>query len=142
MTAVWVNGSEIAERVQARAEQAVAAERREQADARDGRRQHERQLDEGDGERVAGEAPRREQVGGRRAEEQDQRLRDAARLERDDEGVLDDGVRELVEQLPGRRVGEDPDDRQREEGERDGGDRDEEAEADPSLHRRQPRPTS
>ena len=64
------------ERVEARAEQPEAAERGEQPDAGDGRRQDERQLDERDGERVAREAAGREQVGGRRSEEEDQRLGD------------------------------------------------------------------
>jgi hypothetical protein len=94
------------------------AERGEQADPRDGRRQHERELDDRHGDRVSREALRREQVRRRCPEGDDQQLRDHARLQADEERVADDGVRELVEQVARRRVGEDRDDRQRQEGER------------------------
>ena len=129
------------ERAQARAEQAEAAERGEQPDARDGGRQHERQLDERDRERVAQEAARREQVCRRRTEEDDRRLRDEARLQGDDERVGDDRVRELVDDLGRRGVGEDSDDRQREKGERHDRNRDEEPETERAPHR-SPRPSS
>ena len=44
-------------------------------------------------ERVPAEAPAREQVGGRRPEQHDQRLRDQARLQADEERISDDRVR-------------------------------------------------
>ena len=122
-----MKGSVTPRALEAGAEQALTSERCEEADARYGRREHERQLDQRDGERTANEPMCGEQVGSRGAEEQDQRLRDHARLDADDERVLDHRVRELVEQLAGRGVDEDPDDRQREERERDDDDRDEEA---------------
>src|SRR6202030_108207 len=86
---------------------------------------------------MAAEAAHRKQVGGRGAEEDDQRLGEQARLQPDDESIRDDRVRELVEQFPGRGVDEDPDDREQQEGERQRRNRSEEANADRSLHRRE-----
>ena len=96
--------SEMPKSVESRAEQPVAAERDEQPDPRHGRRQHERELDERDRERASDEAPRREEVRRRRPEEEDQRLRDETRLQRHDEGVVDDRVRELADHPSRRRV--------------------------------------
>ena len=117
-----------------RAEQADAPEGDEQADACNGGRQHERELDERHEHRASGKPPRREEPRGRRAEEQDRRLRDERRLERHDHGVVDDRIRELVDERPGPDVREDRDDRQDEKCERDE-DREEEREAEKeSLH--------
>ena len=66
MTATFVNAMSIPERVERPAEQPDAAERDEQADTGDGRRQHERQLDERD-EHVPQHAPRRSRSSTRRA---------------------------------------------------------------------------
>ena len=77
----------------------------------DRRRQHDRQLDERDEDRAALEAARREHVGGRRPEEQDEDLRDERRLQAHDQRVVHDRVRELVDQVAGRDVREDRDDR-------------------------------
>ena len=67
-----------AECVDGLAEETLPTEGRQQADPGDGRRQHERQLDERDHERAAAKASRREQVRGRRADDQDDRLGDRA----------------------------------------------------------------
>ena len=68
------------ERVEDVGEQADAArERRQEADAGDGRRQHQRELHERDHERPAAEAPRSDEVRGGRAEEQDDGERDHVR---------------------------------------------------------------
>src|SRR5207302_1574456 len=108
------------ERTQAGAEQSEASEGRKQADAGDGGRQHERKLDERDREGVARKAAVREQERRRRSEDENQHLREQARLQADEEGVLDDGIRELVEEPTRRSVREDRDDRQQQEHERDG----------------------
>ena len=94
-----MNGIEIPSASKRRAEQAEAAEGGEQADARDRRRQDERQLDERDRERAAAEAPLASRYAVGVPNSEDQRLRDQARLQADDERVLDDRVRELVDQV-------------------------------------------
>ena len=105
-------------RLQRRAEQTGAAERRQQADARDGRWKHERELDERDAERATGKASAGEQIRGRRAEHQDERLRDQGRLEADNQRIGDNRVGELLDQSRRRDVHEDGEDRQRQERER------------------------
>ncbi len=92
-----------------------ATEGREQADPRDGRRQDERKLDQRDHDRAAAKASRGEQVGGRRTEEQDDRLRDRRRLGRDDQRVERDVAAELAEELAGRDPQEDREDRDQQE---------------------------
>src|SRR5262249_22513348 len=77
----------------------------------------EGELDERDGERPPGKAARRDQIGRRRPEQDDERLCDQARLDADDERVLDDGIRQLVDQMSRRRVDEERDDPEDEESE-------------------------
>src|SRR5581483_5864047 len=96
----------------------VEAERDEQAEPRGCGWKDDRQLDQRDREVAAGEAAGREQVGGRRAEGEDDELGDSARLRRDDERVVDERTGELAEQRSGRGVGEDRDQRERDERER------------------------
>ncbi len=119
-TAACVRPSRIPSRVERAAEQPETAEGRDEPDAGDRGRQDERQLDEHDRERAAGKAARREEVCGRRAEEEDERLRDRARLQAEDERVGHDRLRELRDELPGRDSGEDRDDGEEQEAERDG----------------------
>src|SRR5262249_23287743 len=90
-----------------------------QADARDGWRQHERQLDERAREGAASKAPPADQVRRRRPDQQDQRHRDHVRLQRDDERVGDHGVTELPDQLAGRDPQEDRQQREQQEQRRD-----------------------
>ncbi len=100
-------------------EQAEPAEREDQADAGDGGRQHDRQLDQVTSSGPPGEPARSEEVGGRRAEQQDRGLRDERRLQADDERIGDDRIRKLVQQPARRHVREDRDDRYHEEPDRD-----------------------
>ena len=62
-------------------------DRREQGDARHGGREHERQLDEGHHHRLAAERARGEQVGRRRADDQDDRERDRGGAQAQPEGL-------------------------------------------------------
>ena len=89
------------------------------ADPGDSRRQHERELDQRDHEPATWEPTRRDEVGGRGADEQDDRLRDEVRLDRDDEGVHGRAAPELREELARRDPREDGDDRQQQEREND-----------------------
>ena len=84
--------------VERAAEQPEPPERREQADAGDGGGQHERQLDQRQHDRSSTEPAAGDEVGRRSADEKDDRLRDQARLGRDDEGVDDDISSQLVEE--------------------------------------------
>ncbi len=84
-------------------------------------RQHEGQLDERDHERPAAEAPRAEQVGRRRADEQDDGERDRVRDGREHECVAHDRIAQLVDQQVQRHAREDRHDRQDEEAEHDDG---------------------
>ena len=108
-----------AERLEGAAEQAEAAEGGEQADPGHGRRQNERKLDERDHEPPPPEATGRDEVRGRGADEEDDRLRDEIRLEGDDQRVDGGVAAELREELARRDPREDRDDREQEEREDD-----------------------
>src|SRR5262249_50164382 len=107
------------ERGEGAPEEAEPSERREEPDPRDRGRQHERELDERDRERAAAEAPARDQIGRRRADEQDQPLCDAVRLRSDDDRVDHDPAAELVEELADGDAQEDRRERQEQERERE-----------------------
>ena len=79
-TAIHVNGSRMPRACELVPEQAHAAEGGEERDAGDGRRQDERQLEDGGEHVAAGEAPGPEQVRDRRADDDDEGERDQARL--------------------------------------------------------------
>ena len=117
-TATFVNAMSIPSAVERSAEQPEPPECRQQADARDRRREHERKLDQRDEQRLASKAPSREEVRRRRAEEDDQRHRDEVRLGGDAERIERDLAREPVAQLAGRQLREDRDDREQQERQR------------------------
>ena len=118
------------ERVEDVGEQADAArERRQQPDAGDGRRQHERELDERDHERPAAEAPRAEEVRGGRPEQQDDHERHRVRRRGECERIAHDRIVQLIDQQMQGHAGEDRDDRQHEKAEHREG-RDEEHRAE------------
>ncbi len=75
----------------------------------------------------------RDQVCGRRSDEQDQHVRDQRRLQRHEQRVDRGRIGHAVDQVARRDVDEDRDDRQEEEGERDGG-RDHEGRAERASH--------
>ena len=104
-----------AERRDLLAEEAEAAERGQQADARDRGREHQRQLDERDDDAAAGEAPPSHEVGGGGAHQQRDPEGDGVRLGRDDQGVLHDRIVEVAERLARGALGEERDDRDRQE---------------------------
>ena len=85
-TAVCVKGMEIP-RVERVPQEPRTPERREERDACDRRRQHERQLDQREHERAPAEPPRRDQVGGRSPEQEHDGVRDHASSSADDERV-------------------------------------------------------
>ena len=100
-----------AEHVERAAQQSQPPERGKQPDARHGRGQDERQLDQGQHQGAAAEPSPGDEVGGRSADEEDDRLRDQARLGTDDEGIDDDVSPQLVEERAGRDAEEDGGDR-------------------------------
>ena len=126
-----MNGSTIPASPSGSPEQPARAERREQRDAGDRRRQDERQLDERDRERAPAERARREQVGDRRADRDDEDVGDRVRPDRDRDRVAHRRVAAGASgTLRERDLGEQRDERQREERERDaGGEREERGEA-------------
>ena len=108
-----------AQEVERAAEQSRAARTPPAARCPQPRGEHERQLDRREHDRAAAEPPARDEVGGRRADEEDDRLRDEARLRRDDERVEDDAAPQLAQELARRHAEEDRGDRQQEERERE-----------------------
>ena len=90
-----------AEHVERAAQQSEAPEGGKQPDAGDGRGQDERELDQRQHQGAAPESPPGDEVGRRSADEEDDRLRDQARLGTDDEGVDDDVSPQLVEERAG-----------------------------------------
>src|SRR5581483_11798055 len=108
-----------AERVERPAEQSQPAERGEQADARDRRREDERELAERDDQGAAAKPAGREQVRGGRADQKRERERDPVRLRGHRERVEDDAVVEPREQLAGGDTDEDRQHRQREKRQRE-----------------------
>ena len=119
MTAVWVKGIESPNPCRRRAQQPESAESGQKPEPRYGRREHERQLDQRHDKRMAPKAAACEQIGERRAEEDDQHLRHQGRLEAHDQRVANDRIRELAEQPAGRHAKEDRQHRQGEERQRD-----------------------
>jgi hypothetical protein len=91
----------------------------EQRDPRDGRREHERQLDQRDDERAAAEAAGGQQVRGRRPDHHDDRERRDAGPQAQPQGVERAGLTERVDQLAGRAVEEDRQHRQHQERQRE-----------------------
>src|SRR3954451_21546091 len=83
---------------------------------------------------AAAEAPARDQVCERRAEQNDQRLGDQRRLGADDQRIGHDRARQLVEQLPRRDAQKDRRHRQHEEREGAAGGRDRERREQRALH--------
>jgi len=79
----------------------------QEADSCDRGWEHERQFDERQQHRAPLEASRREQVGSRRAEDDDERLCDRTRAQRDDERITRHRIAELVQQRRGRDAQED-----------------------------------
>src|SRR5581483_7844228 len=124
-----------AEGVEGAAEEAEAPEGGEERDPRDRGREHERELHERDHQLAAAE-PTREEVRGGGADGKDQRLRDRARLQRDDDGVGGHGVAELAEELAGRDTDEDRRERQEEERERNRAGEDEARGKEPAADHR------
>ena len=119
MTASCVNPIWIPERVQLVSEQSEPAERCQQPDAGDRRREHERDLGQRDDQRPARKPPAREQVRGRRSDHEYRHVRDRARLEADDESVASDLAPQRCEQVPEGNAEEDRDEREEQERERD-----------------------
>jgi hypothetical protein len=100
------------------AKHALGPERRQQPDPRHRGRQHQRQLDQRDHRRAAAEAAGREQVGGRRAHDHDDRDRHAAAQQAQPQGLERAFLAEAAQEVERARVDEDRDDRHREERQR------------------------
>ena len=105
------------ERVDLVAEQSEAAERNEETDTGDRRRQDERKLDECDQDVAEGSAPRRDPVRGRCSEEEDRRHRDRDRLGRHANRLACRVASERRDQLARRHLQEDRHHGQDQEGE-------------------------
>ena len=112
-------------RVDGPAEQPCAAEGDEEADARHGRREHERQLDERDEHVPRAASAVRDPVRGRGAEPEDERHRDRVRLRRDPDRVERRAAAECGQQVARWNAQEDGDDRQEQKEQHDAGRRDE-----------------
>ena len=117
------------QRVELLAEEPEAAERDEQAEPRDGRRQHERQLDDRDDQCPTGEATGGEEIRRRRPDPQDQHHRDRIRLQCHAKRIAGNITPEPVDRLRKPDLPEDRNDRQSQEDHRDR-DREEEQRAE------------